>query len=141
MSELHFESGATDEERRALLYCGVIFLYQPTDASLAFCEFARKLVAEAFNGLDPETAQHDFPVDEYIDVLKALKPHFIHHPHSKKHIQALLKQLGCDEGETYFDVPRLRTSTSDGYLTSGLAYAWHPHRDTWYSAPPSQINW
>ncbi len=86
MSELHFESGATDEERRALLYCGAIFLYQPTDASLAFCEFARKLVAEAFNGLDPETAQHDFPVDEYIDVLKALKPHFIHHPHSKKHI-------------------------------------------------------
>ncbi len=31
--------------------------------------------------------------------------------------------------------------TSDGYLTSGVGYAHHPHRDTWYSAPQSQINW
>jgi ectoine hydroxylase-related dioxygenase (phytanoyl-CoA dioxygenase family) len=42
---------------------------------------------------------------------------------------------------TYFDVPRLRTSTSDNYLTTGIAYAFHPHRDTWYSAPQCQINW
>jgi hypothetical protein len=27
------------------------------------------------------------------------------------------------------------------YLTAGLAYAFHPHRDTWYSAPFCQINW
>jgi len=31
--------------------------------------------------------------------------------------------------------------TSDGYLTSGVGYAHHPHRDTWYSAPLQQINW
>jgi ectoine hydroxylase-related dioxygenase (phytanoyl-CoA dioxygenase family) len=43
--------------------------------------------------------------------------------------------------KTYFDVPRLRTATSDGYLTSGVAYAFHPHRDTWYSAPMFQNNW
>ena len=42
---------------------------------------------------------------------------------------------------TYFDVPRLRTSTSDNYLTTGIAYAFHPHRDTWYSAPMMQLNW
>jgi hypothetical protein len=35
----------------------------------------------------------------------------------------------------------MRTSTSDNYLTTGIAYAWHPHRDTWYSAPSCQINW
>ena len=52
----------------------------------------------------------------------------------------MLDQRGCDLDQTYFDVPRLRTSTSDGYLTSGIAYAWHPHRDTWYSAPMSQLN-
>jgi hypothetical protein len=27
------------------------------------------------------------------------------------------------------------------YLTSGIAYAFHPHRDTWYSAPFCQLNW
>jgi ectoine hydroxylase-related dioxygenase (phytanoyl-CoA dioxygenase family) len=31
--------------------------------------------------------------------------------------------------------------TSDGYLTSGVGYAHHPHRDTWYSAPMCQLNW
>ena len=39
------------------------------------------------------------------------------------------------------NVPRLRMVTSDGYLTSGVGYAHHPHRDTWYSAPMTQINW
>jgi hypothetical protein len=54
---------------------------------------------------------------------------------------ALLEDFGCDPQQTYFDVPRLRSSTSSGYLTTGLAYAWHPHRDTWYSAPQCQLNW
>jgi ectoine hydroxylase-related dioxygenase (phytanoyl-CoA dioxygenase family) len=52
-----------------------------------------------------------------------------------------LEDLGCDLERTYFDVPRMRSSTSDNYLTTGIAFAWHPHRDTWYSAPPCQINW
>lgn len=34
----------------------------------------------------------------------------------------------------------MRSSTSDNYLTSGIAYAFHPHRDTWYSAPMAQVN-
>ena len=35
----------------------------------------------------------------------------------------------------------MRSSTSSNYLTTGIAYAWHAHRDTWYSAPPCQLNW
>ena len=42
---------------------------------------------------------------------------------------------------TFLDVPRLRAVTSDAYLTSGVGYAHHAHRDTWYSAPLAQINW
>jgi hypothetical protein len=38
-------------------------------------------------------------------------------------------------------VPRMRSATSGGYLTTGIAFAWHAHRDTWYSAPACQINW
>src|SRR5436189_1263589 len=53
----------------------------------------------------------------------------------------MLTELGCDPEKAYFDVPRMRTSTSHGYLTSGIAYAFHPHRDTWYSAPQCQLNW
>ena len=49
--------------------------------------------------------------------------------------------MGCDQADTYFDVPRMRSSTSDDFLTTGIAYAFHPHRDTWYSAPMCQLNW
>ena len=72
---------------------------------------------------------------------RTLKPAFIHHSESKKHLRAILVEHGCDPELTYFDVPRLRTSTSDNYLTTGIAYAFHPHRDTWYSAPMMQLNW
>jgi hypothetical protein len=81
------------------------------------------------------------PVEQYAEVLGKLKPHFIHHPESKKHLKGLLAEMGADPEKTYFDVPKMRSSTSDNYLTTGIAYAWHPHRDTWYSAPPCQINW
>ena len=27
------------------------------------------------------------------------------------------------------------------YLKAGLAYQFHPHRDTWFSAPQAQLNW
>ena len=38
-------------------------------------------------------------------------------------------------------MPRLRSAYPTNYLTSGIAYAFHAHRDTWYSAPFCQINW
>ena len=44
-------------------------------------------------------------------------------------INALLASFRCDLDRIYFDVPRMRTSTSDDYLTSGVYYAFHPQRD------------
>ena len=38
-------------------------------------------------------------------------------------------------------MPRLRCAFPSHYLTTGIAYAHHPHRDTWYSAPMCQFNW
>jgi hypothetical protein len=138
---VYFDPTFGDDERRRRLYEGQLVVLGPKRASLALCALARELIEEAFAPLEPRTAQHHLPVERYAEILGALKPRFIHHPDSKRHIQALLAEAGCDPERTYFDVPRLRSSTSDAYLTTGIAYAWHPHRDTWYSAPPSQLNW
>lgn len=105
------------------------------------CAFSREMIEEAFAPLNPREAQYSLPVEEYVAILAKLKPNFIHHPKSKQFIQGILSELGCDLTQTYFDVPRMRTATSDNYLTSGIAYAFHPHRDTWYSAPFCQLNW
>jgi hypothetical protein len=135
------ESALSDDARRLRLYQGEVFVYTPRPSTTAFVEFTRDLVRDAFGSLDPETAQYQLPVEEYAALLAELKPAFIHHPRCKELIRDLLVDFGCDPEKTYFDVPRLRTSTSDDYLTSGIAYAFHPHRDTWYSAPFCQLNW
>ncbi|MDT5184668.1 MAG: hypothetical protein QOI29_2826 [Mycobacterium sp.] len=141
MSTVLFNPGITDEERRARLYGGQVLVYSASPESLALVEHARDIIAEAFGSKDPQTAQFAMPVENFAALLAELKPKFIHHRESKERIKALLASFRCDPDRTYFDVPRLRTSTSDNYLTSGISYAFHPHRDTWYSAPFSQLNW
>ena len=141
MSSIFLDVVSDDAIRRARLYDGDLVVCSPTSAASAFCDFAFQLASEAFDPLDPETAQDHLPVERFAEILADLKPRFIHHPRSKDLVRAALVEWGCDPERTYFDVPRLRTSTHGGYLTSGIAYAFHPHRDTWYSAPQSQINW
>ncbi len=99
------------------------------------------MAVEAFAPYAPADAQHALPVEWYVEILATLKPKFIHHPKCKELIRGILTDLGCDREKTYFDVPRLRTMTHGDYLSAGLAYAFHPHRDTWFSAPPCQLNW
>jgi hypothetical protein len=141
MNSVFFDPALTDDERRNLLYGGQLFVYTASPGARKLVALAREMIEDAFRGRDPELAQHDMPVEEYAALLTDLKPRFIHHPDSKQCIQEILGEAGCDPDETYFDVPRMRTSTSENYLTSGIAYAFHPHRDTWYSAPMCQINW
>jgi hypothetical protein len=141
MNAIFLDPDMDDRARRAALYDGQLIVYSPRASSLALCEFAREMSVQAFDGQDPRIAQHTMPVEQYAGILARLKPAFIHHPTVKSLLQAMLRDFGCDPEQTYFDVPRLRTSTAGGYLTTGIAYAFHPHRDTWYSAPFNQINW
>jgi hypothetical protein len=141
MTAIRFDSPPDDQTRREGVYAGEILVLPPTGSSLEFCDFARSLIAEAFGTLEPQSAQFNLPVEDYARILATLKPKFIHHPESKRLVRGILTDLGCDSSDTYFDVPRMRSSTSDNYLTTGIAYAFHPHRDTWYSAPLCQINW
>jgi hypothetical protein len=138
---IYFDSPVDDYIRRQELYRGQLFVYSPSPSSIALSAFAREMIQEAFGSLDPLKAQYSMPVEKYVAILADLKPQFIHHPKSKQFIQRILTEFGCDLNKTYFDVPRLRTATSDEYLTTGIAYAFHPHRDTWYSAPFCQLNW
>jgi hypothetical protein len=141
MYAIHVDSTLDDDARRVRLYDGDLFVYSPRPSTLALVDFAAEMAADAFGSLAPETAQYEMPVEAYAALLADLKPRFIHHPESKRLIIDMLVDLGCNPEHVYFDVPRMRTSTAQGYLTTGIAYAFHPHRDTWYSAPFSQLNW
>jgi hypothetical protein len=49
-------------------------------------------------------------------------------------------ERACALEKTYFDVPGLHTAFPSNYLSSGVAYAFHVHHETWYSPPFYQIN-
>ena len=141
MTSVYFNSSSHDDERRKHLYRGDLFVYTASDSTRMLCEFARELSEEAFAPHDPREAQYQLPQEKYVEILAELKPKFIHHPRCKTAIRDILLAHHCELTKTYFDVPRLRTATSDNYLTSGLGYVFKPHRDTWYSPPQCQLNW
>lgn len=141
MNTAYVDAQVTDAARRERLYDGQIFLFSPRPSSLALTEHARGMIEAAFGGVDPRLAQFEMPVERYVEICAPLKPAFIHNETTKRLVRELLDDVGCDLERTYQDVPRLRMVTSDGYLTSGVGYAHHPHRDTWYSAPMCQLNW
>lgn len=141
MAVVHLNSEMPDVDRRKRIFAGDIFIYSPTDHSKALVEHARSMIEQGFSPLDPEFAQYDMGVEDYATLLGQLKPSFIHNPESKRLVTEIIADVGGDREGTYFDVPKMRSSTSDDYLTTGIALAFPPHRDTWYSAPFFQINW
>lgn len=141
MNTMFVDYECPEEKRRARLYEGQVFVFSPRPSSVALCEFAKGMIEEAFGPLDPREAQYHMPVEQYVSIVAPLKPKFIHHPRTMELLREVVRELGCDLTQTFLDVPRLRMVTHGGYLTSGVGYAHHAHRDTWYSAPMCQLNW
>ena len=141
MSAVYFDASLTDEQRRQELYAGGLFVCSATPASQAMVELAQQMLEEAFAPYDPRTVHNHLSAEQVAAILGTLKPRFVHHPECKALIRQLMVENGVDIERTYFDVPRMRSAYPSDFLSSGIAYAFHAHRDTWYSAPLNQINW
>lgn len=141
MTNVFIDSDMSDDERRERLYAGDIFLFTPTPASLELVNLGRRMLEEAFSPLDPRSIHHLKTAEEVAATLSVLKPAFIHHPECKRLLPQVMAERGADLEKLYFDVPRMRSAYPSHFLSSGIAYAFHPHRDTWYSAPQCQLNW
>ena len=141
MGAVYVDATVEDDFRRERLYAGDLYVYSPNAGSAGLCEIARGMAEEAFAPYDPPVAQDSMSAEEYAGILADLKPRFIHDPRCKKRIAEMLSGLGCDLEKTYFDVPRLRTMAHGEFMKVGLALQFHPHRDTWFSAPFAQLNW
>jgi hypothetical protein len=141
MSTIFVDPGLSEDARRGRLYRGDLVAFSAVAGSTKLAELARELSEAAFRPHEPQVAQEHMHPERYVEILAELKPRFIHHPRAKECISRMLEELGCDVEKTYFDVPRLRTMAHSGYLNAGLAYQFHAHRDTWFSAPYQQLNW
>ena len=139
--DIVFNPSCSDQKRRELAYSGALLVLPATATSMALTEHARQMICQAFSGRDPRHIHRALAVPETVDIMTRLKPAFIHHSETRQLLRNVLLEAGCAPADTYQDVPRLRAAYPSTYLTTGIAYAHHPHRDTWYSAPPCQLNW
>src|SRR4051794_3458196 len=96
MSAVFLDAAHDDATRRERIYQGDIYVFSPRPSTVAFTEFAAHLVEEAFAPLDPVAAQFELPVEKFVEIVAPLQPRFIHHPESKRLIQAILADLDCD---------------------------------------------
>ena len=141
MAAVYLDSEMDDAARRRSLYDGDFFLFSKTSATEALIALARTMLEDAFAPHDPRLIHRHMTPEAVAAILADLKPQFIHHPECKKIIPEIMKERGVDLEKLYFDVPRLRSAYPSDFVSSGIAYAFHPHRDTWYSAPMCQLNW
>ncbi|HSY20712.1 MAG TPA: hypothetical protein VK841_01275, partial [Polyangiaceae bacterium] len=141
MVAIYVDHALSDDARRRLLFGGALLLNSRSKATVALSNYASSMIVEAFAPHAPETAQDAMLVQEFVERVAPLKKAFTNGPRTKELIRDMLSDAGCDLADTYFDVPRMRVVPHGGYLNAGVAYAYKPHRDTWYAAPLAQINW
>jgi hypothetical protein len=127
--------------RRAGIYKGDIHMQTGVPESGAIVEWARALIGEAFGDLDPQRAQFDVEIEEFVRRVGPMKSRFTNDDRTKELVRDLVIAMGSDPETTYFDLPRLRVVPCDAYLTAGVSYAYKAHRDTWYAHPPVLVNY
>jgi hypothetical protein len=128
-------------ELRQSVYDGNVVVLTTLRSVGSFVDHVREELHDLFAPYEPEYAHEHIDTTEMAKLLDDWKPRFMHSPTSKEVVRAIIREAGFPTGETHYDVPKPRTSFPAGHLTTGIAYAFDWHRDTWYSAPPQQINW
>lgn len=128
-------------ELRRALYAGDLVLRTNVDAVFELVDFARGQLTALFDPYPAEEVHLHLTPEAVAALLATWKPSFIHHQHSKTLVRKIIEEVGFPPDRTHFDVPKPRTAFPVGHLSTGIAFAFPWHRDTWYGAPPQQINW
>ena len=141
MTALVVDPDTKAEELRSLLYQGDLVLFTRVKAVQELANFTETHLRELFAPYDPEFAHLHFTPEATASLLAEWKPSFMRLERSKALVRAIIAEVGFSMGETYVDLLKVRTAFPTGHLTTGIAFAFPWHRDTWYAAPAQQINW
>jgi hypothetical protein len=141
MSSVVVDPPVSNEELRAQLYAGNLVILTRLQALGDFVDYTREELTELFRPYDPEHVHEHIDPPAMAKILSTWKPRFIHAERSRKLVRAIVTEAGFAPAETHYDLPKPRTSFPVGHLTTGVAFAFPWHRDTWYSAPAQQVNW
>lgn len=130
----------SDDERRLSVFNGDFFVYHPRPTTLSLRDHARDVI-EQMLGAEPSWAQQRMSETEFSVLFKVALRNFGRGQVVMELVSSLVSDLGCDPSVTYISRPELSAITGQGFLPHGLNGRRHPHRDTWFAASPSQLNW
>ncbi len=140
MSTILVNPRCSNTDLRASLFTGDIVLFTELPAVAELVEHTRAELNMLFDGHDPQHVHEHLTPEELAAILSKWKPAFMRMERSMHLAREIIKQCGFDPHTTHFDLLKPRTSYPVGHLTTGIAYAFPWHRDTWYAAAPQQIN-
>ncbi|MGB6456969.1 MAG: hypothetical protein WBH47_21080 [Streptosporangiaceae bacterium] len=130
-----------DGALRQATYDGNLIVLTRLPAVSDLVDYTREQLRELFRPFDPEHAHEYVKPAQMAELLGSWKPGWIHSAQPQQLVREIITQAGLPAEFTHYDVPRPRTSFPVGHLTTGVAFAFGWHRDSWYSAPAQQINW
>jgi hypothetical protein len=130
-----------DDALRDAIYAGKLIVLTRLQAVSDLVDYTRDQLTELFSPYDPQHAHEFIAPAEMAKLLGEWKPRWIHAARSKQLVCDIITQAGLPAEFTHYDVPKPRTSFPVGHLTTGVAFAFPWHRDSWYSAPAQQLNW
>src|SRR5438105_2785934 len=102
MTAFFVDSTMDDQRRRSRVFEGDLFLFRANAASKELVDFARQIIRESFQEVDPQQAQSDMKVEDFVATIAPLKTRFTNHERTKALVQNLLTEFGCDKDRTYF---------------------------------------
>ena len=73
MSTIFFDQPFSDQERRAALYRGSIFVYSPCGATTQLSKLAKEMLIAAFEPYDPRTIDRHLSMEECAGILTSLR--------------------------------------------------------------------
>ena len=141
MITIYVNQHVDEPTRRESLYGGDFHVITGHPAALKLTDWARTLIGKHLGGVDPERAQFELPLAEFVSRVGALKSEFTNDDRTKELVRDMVLAMGADAEDTYFDLPRLRVIPSEGYLSTGVSYNYKAHRDTWYAGPRAVVNY
>jgi hypothetical protein len=141
MMALYVDPDTNTNDVRTLLYQGNLILFTRVQAVWELTDFIRDQLREVFAPHDPEYAHLYLSPEETALILARWKPTVMRLERSKALVRTIIEEVGFPLSETYVDLLKPRTAFPVGHLTTGIAFAFPWHRDTWYAAPAQQINW
>jgi hypothetical protein len=126
---------------RESIYQGDLVLFTTITSVGELVRFAREQLQGVFSPHDPEEAHLHFTPEEAASLLAKWKPAFMREERSKQLLKDIVDEVGFSLSDTHLDLLKPRTAFTVDHLTTGIAFAFPWHRDTWYAAPAQQINW